>query len=288
MRILVTGTSGQLGGPIAAGLYADGHEVVGLQRSVPSEDQPYPISRLDLLDMDKGAAEALFSEPPDVVVHMGALVGKACEDRPDVAFAVNSIATDRLAAMAARRGVGLFVFASSAAVYSQREQSPTKEISPYKLGQPPTHYGRSKQLAEIALERVVQESSGMQAVSLRIANPCGGVRTSWPDQLLASTPDEPVTLPGWDNYYRDFVHRDDVVDAARRVVTAHQQGSLAQYSVYNIAGGVSRSLKDTVGELSQLTPVYYTPGDATSYSWADITKAQTELGFNPDPRLRLS
>jgi len=146
MRILLTGTSGQVGGELAKLLPAHG-EVVAMDRAA-----------LDLADADAVAA-AMRAAKPDIVVNAGAYTAVDLAERErDLAFAVNARAPQILAEEARRTGAVL-VHYSTDYVFDGRATSPYDEDA---TTNPLNVYGQSKLEGERAIA-----ASGAPAVVLR-------------------------------------------------------------------------------------------------------------------------
>ena len=146
MRILLTGTSGQVGGELAKLLPAHG-EVVAMDRAA-----------LDLADADAVAA-AMRAAKPDIVVNAGAYTAVDLAERErDLAFAVNARAPQILAEEARRTGAVL-VHYSTDYVFDGRATSPYDEDA---TTNPLNVYGQSKLEGERAIA-----ASGASAVVLR-------------------------------------------------------------------------------------------------------------------------
>ncbi len=189
-----------------------------------------------------------------------------------------------MAAVAA--GVGVFVFASTSAVYSQTRLAPTREDENVAPG---SVYGQTKLAAEEALQAAAF-GSGTAFTTLRIFNVYGpGMDASLHERLLHSTPERPVELTGWHNFYRDYLHADEVARAlvcatsAPRVIGTHE--------VLNIGSGIARNNAELVAELERLgaRPVYrrVQGPDRPSYSWADISRAADLIDYRPRAELVL-
>jgi len=148
MRILLTGTSGQVGGELAKLLPAHG-DVVAMDRAA-----------LDLADADAVAA-AMRAAKPDIVVNAGAYTAVDLAERErDLAFAVNARAPQILAEEARRTGAVL-VHYSTDYVFDGRATQPYREDD---ATAPLGVYGRSKLAGERALR-----DSGCDHLILRTA-----------------------------------------------------------------------------------------------------------------------
>ena len=146
MRILLTGTGGQVGGELARLLPAHG-EVVAMDRAA-----------LDLADADAVAA-AMRATKPDIVVNAGAYTAVDLAERErDLAFAVNAQAPQVLAEQARRMGAVL-VHYSTDYVFDGRATSPYDEEA---ATNPLNVYGLSKLEGERAIA-----ASGAAALVLR-------------------------------------------------------------------------------------------------------------------------
>lgn len=130
MRILVTGSNGQLGSELVTLLGAAGHhEVLGLD--LPDHD---------LTDRDHVLA-VVTSWQPDAIIHGAAFTAvDACETEVATAYAVNCGATRFLADGARRTGAHL-VYVSTDYVFDGTKDSPYVE---WDTPNPRSVYGRTK------------------------------------------------------------------------------------------------------------------------------------------------
>lgn len=139
MRVLVTGSAGQLGTELVLTATAAGHEVVGLARTGP-----------DPCDLTDRAAVAAFvaRHRPDVVLHSGAWTAvDACEADPGRAFAVNRDGTRHVVDAADEVGAHV-VYVSTDYVFDGTKDGPyTEDDTPA----PASVYGRSKLAGEEVL-----------------------------------------------------------------------------------------------------------------------------------------
>ena len=149
MRILLTGTSGQVGGALLP-LLSISHTVLAPQRA------EFDLSRPETV------AEALDGLAPDLIVNPAAYtaVDKA-EDESELALRVNAASPAAMAAWAANRGVPLIHF-STDYVFDGSGEKPWREEDKCA---PLSSYGRSKWEGE----QSVQASGAPHLI----------VRTSW-------------------------------------------------------------------------------------------------------------
>lgn len=146
MRIVVTGSGGQLGSDLCRML---AHDTV-----IPKD--------LPEFDLTQPAAEAQIQEArPDVVVHAGAYTDvDGAERTPDLAMAVNRDGTARVARAAARVGARL-IYVSTDYVFDGTATVPYTELD---APNPINAYGRSKWEGEQAVL-----TSGADALVVRTA-----------------------------------------------------------------------------------------------------------------------
>ena len=160
MRILVTGSSGFIGRFLVPELLAKGHEIIGLDVRVGPEFGPsFRFKRGNILDA--GVVRESM-EGIDLVIHLAA-------EHKDFGVAerlyheVNVEGTKNLLRYATECGVGKFVFFSSVAVYGS-SSIPTHEGLECS---PELPYGRSKLLAEHAIEEWAQMDRRRSVIIIR-------------------------------------------------------------------------------------------------------------------------
>jgi dTDP-4-dehydrorhamnose reductase len=151
MKILITGSNGQLG-----------NEIRELAGSHPHYQSQYTdVNELDIADPVK-VSQYFESHSPDVVINCAAYtaVDKAETDK-DLAYLVNAIAPGNLASAAAKTGA-FMVHISTDYVYGGKNYNPYCETDPLH---PASVYAKSKAAGEDAVKK-----SGASALI---------IRTSW-------------------------------------------------------------------------------------------------------------
>lgn len=288
MKVLVTGSSGQLGSYVCEELMGDS-EVLGL------DIRPQPFTNLKA-----SSIQGDITEPGDVrsalkgvkaVIHCAAQVSveKSTQDplsdaRTNVLGTLNMLHESSLA------GVSKFIFVSSAAIFGPPKYIPIDENHPTN---PMSNYGASK-LAGEKYTLAFAHISQMEVVSVRPFNfysqradpesPYSGVITKFLARLKAG---KPPIIEGDGRQTRDFIHARDV--ARMLVITLNKKGTRGE--VFNCGSGVStsiRELADLMIKISQkpLKPEFTAArvGDIKE-SLASTTKASGWLSFRPKTTL---
>jgi UDP-glucose 4-epimerase len=284
LRILVTGSSGQLGSYVCERLL-DGHTVSGLD----IRPNPYPglkaLSAKGSITKPADARRAL--KDIDAVVHCAAQVSVERSILDPLADAdVNVIGTLNMLNEAAKADVGRFVYVSSAAVYGDPKHVPIDESHPTD---PMSNYGASK-LAGEKFTLAYRGTSALEVVAMRPfnfyspradpASPYSGVITKFVNRVRAGVP--PV-IEGDGLQTRDFIHAKDVAEMIVLLLTReHVSGQ-----VFNCGSGRSTSIQALARTVISVSGRKFEPEHAPPrtgdirHSLADTKKAREGLGFEP-------
>ena len=134
MKILITGGSGFIGKYLVNKLLNDGHDVYNLDKIPNPNIHSNKQKIIDLYDIN---VNDIFFDNIDCIIHLAAMVSvpRSFED-PINSFGNNVFLTIKLLSAAHLHGIKKFVFASSAAVYGNKEgilneQDHTEPNSPY-------------------------------------------------------------------------------------------------------------------------------------------------------------
>ncbi|KQQ03687.1 MULTISPECIES: NAD-dependent epimerase/dehydratase family protein [unclassified Rathayibacter] len=159
MKVLVTGASGLLGGAVASGLVAEGHEVRTFQRR-ESGVAGATDARGSLTD-PRAVEEAVTGS--DAVVHLAAKVSLAGD--PGDFDRVNVDGTRRLLAAAARAGVSRFVQVSSPSVAHAGSSIAGSDAEPADPDRARGDYARTKARSELLA--LAADAPGFAVVAVR-------------------------------------------------------------------------------------------------------------------------
>ena len=295
MRVLITGAAGFLGSHLTDRFIAEGHEVVGLDNFITGH--PDNVAHLagnpkfTLIQHDVST----FTYAPgkfDGVLHFASLASP-------VDYLNYPIKTLKVGAMGTFNTLGIakankarFFLASTSEVYGDPSVHPQVEsywgnVNP--IG-PRSCYDESKRFAEAATMAYHREHK-LDTRIVRIFNTYGPrmqphdgrVVTNFVVQALTG---EPITLYGDGNQTRSFCYVDDEIDGIFRLF---DRGDSQPTNIGNPTEFTMRQLADLVIELTGSKSSIVTrplPSDDPKQRQPDITKARTQLGWEPKIQLR--
>jgi UDP-glucose 4-epimerase len=279
MRVLVTGSSGNVGAATLEALAAAGHEAEGTDRFAPSFVGAFrpPYVQADLTNA--GDAYAIV-DGFDAIVHTAALHRPGLVTSHAV-FQNNVMATFNVVEAALRAGVPFLVNVSSVAVLGfstgtrrfPPDYLPVDEEHPLRPHEP---YALSKLIGERIVDAAV-ERSGLRAVSLR---PPWVLGPESYDQLLPLKADAHQLKWGFWSYV-------DVRDLARAVVLSlsalQERAGLAAHELLFVAAAdnsLGRPLhelaEECFGDAVGVRPQPREDGSGVAWSRADRL-----LGYSP-------
>ncbi len=296
---LVTGVAGFIAAKVATMLLEAGHAVVGVDNLNDAYDPRLKAYRLQSLQnragftfrrldiTDRAAVLALGKGHTfDAVLNLAARAGvRASVADPWVYLQTNTVGTLNLLELCRRQGVPKFVQASTSSLYGQHNPVPYREDANTDRALSP--YAASKKGAE-ALCYTYHYLHGLDVTVFRyftVYGPAGR-----PDmapfrfvQWIAEG--RPLRLFGDGSQSRDFTYVDDV--ARGTILGLRPLG----YEVINLGNdrpytimALIRLIEAAVGRQAQIVHQPRHPADVET-TWADITKAKTLLGWQPEVAL---
>lgn len=293
---LITGGAGFIGSNIAEYLVKhNARKIVVLDNlSTGFEENMKPFLSLsnfqfikgDICDINtvKRACDGI-----DFLFHQAAL-GSVPRSIENPIATHNANASGFLSVLVAAKNAGIkrVVFASSSSVYGDIAESPKREE---KIGKPLSPYAVSKLVNEFYAD-IFSRTYNMEIIGLRYfnifgprQNPKGAYAAAIPlfiDGLLNNTP---VYINGDGEQSRDFTFVENAVQGNIKAMFCEDKK--APGNVFNIALGDKISVNQLFNTLKKITgsPLSATyreerRGDVKN-SLADISKAQTILGYSP-------
>jgi UDP-N-acetylglucosamine/UDP-N-acetylgalactosamine 4-epimerase len=311
MNLLITGAAGFIGSNLVEALLKQNHHVTGLDnfstghqrnldevqtRVTPDQWANFTFIKGDIRDLPT-CTHACAGK--DVVLHQAAL-GSVPRSLADPITTNENNITGFLNILTAARdaGVNRLVYAASSSTYGDHPGLPKKEAV---IGNPLSPYAVTKYVNELYAD-VFARCYQFPCIGLRYFNifgrrqdPDGAYAAVIPKWIKAMIHNEPVHINGDGDTSRDFCYIDNAVQANLLAATTQNPEALNQ--VYNVAVGERTTLNQLYETLKTLlapryshiataTPVYrdFRPGDVR-HSLADITKANTLMGFTPTHRI---
>jgi UDP-glucose 4-epimerase len=299
MRVLITGSSGQIGTNLAVRLLDDGHEVHGVdKRPNPWVGNLFPTLLQDLAghySAYQGGINGVEYPEVDLVVHLAAHAKVHQLVRQPHRALENTIMTFNVLEYA--RGMNIpFVHSSTREVYGDvhRFEEYAEEAADFAYTESP--YSASK-IASEAFIYSYARCYGVRYLVFRFSNVYGRydndlwrmdrVLPLWMHQLSRG---ETITVYGGEEKVLDFTYIDDCVDGIARGVYALADGH-AQNETINLAYGQGNTLVKAaklIADRLQVEPsIDIAPslvGEVTHYV-ADVRKARDVLGWEPQTPL---
>lgn len=296
MKLLVTGGAGFIGSHLDERLMNEGHQVwcldnfndyynpeIKRNNIKHVQDHPnYTLIEGDILDED--LLNNLFEKNSfDGIVHLAARAGvRPSIQEPKLYQEVNIRGTMNLLEKANEYNIKKFVMASSSSVYGNNKKVPFSESD--FVDNPISPYAATKKACEL-IGYTYFSLYQISVTCLRFFTVYGPRQrpdmaihkfTKWIDN------GEPIHIYGDGTAKRDFTFIFDIVDGIMKSIERCDG-----YHVYNLGESKVIQLSDlvdviqkTLGKKAQILYKPAQPGDV-NITYADISKAKTELDYNP-------
>jgi len=296
-RVVITGSSGQIGTNLALRLLGEGHSVFGVDKRPNTWTDAFPTLLQDLAapyrDFIGGIGSAPYP-PCDVVVHLAANA-KVHELVEQPHRAMENIQLTFNVLEYCRANQVPLLFSSSREVYGDIHRYITEEAhADFSYTESP--YSASKIGGE-ALIYSYARCYGLRYLVFRFSNVYGRfdadierMERVIPLFIRRLAGGEPVTVYGRDKVL-DFTYVDDCVDGIVRGIDRLLRGELRNETI-NLAYGAGNSLvhmAELVAEALDVEPRIVVEqakraGEVTHYV-ADLSKAAALLGYRPSTSL---
>jgi UDP-glucuronate 4-epimerase len=296
-RLIVTGAAGFIGSSLSDSLVNGGSDVLGIDNFDPFYDKilkerniahALKSPRYKFRDGDIRDPEFIdncFSDfRPDTIVHLAAKAGvRPSLSDPGLYLDVNVMGTMNILEMMKKHNIKKMIFASSSSVYGNNKKVPFSEND--NVDYPVSPYAASKKAGEL-LCHTYHHLYNLDIFCLRFFTVYGPRQR--PDLAIhkfvkALFNDEVITLYGDGTTSRDYTHIDDIVSGISAAIER-----VKGFEIFNLGSskpisltGLVRLLEKSAGRQANLKYLPMQAGDVER-TFADISKARTLLGFNPE------
>jgi nucleoside-diphosphate-sugar epimerase len=294
MRILITGSSGQIGTNLALRLLRDGHDVFGIDKRQNTWTDEFPYLLQDLAGHYApfpGGINGVEYPEVDLVVHLAAhaKVHQLVQE-PHRALE-NAMMTFNVLEYARQSGLPI-VFSSSREVYGDvhRFEGYSEQFADFAYTE--STYSASKIAGEAFIYSYAR-CYGLPYLVFRFSNVYGRFDNDLrrmvrviPLFIHSILRDEPITIYGGNDKTLDFTYVDDCVDGITSGIEALAEGRVVNQTI-NLAYGQGNTLvhcaERIAAELGRQPNMTLAPsllGEVTHYV-ADLTKARSLLDYGP-------
>ena len=301
MSILVTGAAGFIGFHVAKRLLERGEVVLGvdnlneyydvrLKEARLDELRKYPdftFAKLDVADREGIGRLIGANQQLSDIIHLAAQAGVRHSLHDPYSYIDANVMATLVLLEAARRCPGLrgFVYASSSSVYGANTKQPFSVED--RVDEPVSLYAATKRSCELIAESY-SRLFRLPLTGLRFFTVYG----PWgrPDMAAylftdAIVAERPIKVFNHGRMARDFTYIDDVVDGV--IGALDKPAAPGVHRIYNLGNHRPERLLDFIAVIERLLGrtaekeyLPMQPGDVVE-SYADIAKAQRDLGFEP-------
>jgi nucleoside-diphosphate-sugar epimerase len=288
VRILVTGSSGQIGTNLAIRLQEAGHEVFGVDKRLNTWTDDF---RYLLQDLTFPGGLGDDYPPADLIVHLAAHAKVHELVREPRRALENAVMTFNVLEYCRQNDLPL-VFSSTREVYGDVHRFEEYGEATADFAYTESPYSASK-IASEAMIYAYARCYGLRYLVFRFSNVYGRYDNDL-SRMVRVLPlfihrmlrDEPITIYGGADKTLDFTYVDDCVDGLTQGIEALASGTVINETI-NLAYGegntLVRAAELIAGELDIEPQISFTPsllGEVTHYV-ADIRKARDLLGWQP-------
>ncbi len=290
-KILVTGVTGWVAGPVAAALAAAGNDVYGAARfKDPAQRGPIEAAGVHPISID--LTRSRFDEvPTDVDLVFNFAVAKV--NSFDLAFAGNAEGPANL--MEVCKGAEAFLHCSSTAVYEPDDHNPRAESDALGDSHRPMAGMTTYSISKIAGEVLVRHTSarlGLPTVIARLNVPYGDTYGWMTFHLMMMEHNMPVTVHVDQPTSYSPIHSDDIIRSLPYLLSL----ASAPATIVNWGGDEVTSIEEwceEIGRLTGLSPTFE-PTEATIAAIIpDLTRLHstgfaTEIGWREGIRRQIA
>lgn len=301
MKAIVTGGAGFVGSHLCDKLLEQNYQVLCLDNLITGSEENikhvYDNPNFTFLNFDvvtENLPEEEAYQTVDEIYHLASPASpnihsaKSYHSLPFETMKVNTQGTWNMAELAVRRGAK-FLFASSSEIYGEPQEHPQKETYRGNVSTtgPRAVYDEAKRFGETITSSFVR-AKNLDGRIIRIFNTYGPRMA--PDDgraisefIQKAAKNEPISIFGDGTQTRSFCYISDLVEG---IIAAMQKGQKGE--IYNLGNpeeckiiDLAQKVKEMTGSNSEIKSTEALPQDDPTRRQPDITKARTELSWEP-------
>ena len=294
VKLLITGSSGQIGTNLALRLQRDGHDVFGVDKRQNTWTDEFPYLLQDLAGHYApfpGGINGVEYPEVDLVVHLAAHAKVHQLVRQPHRALENTVMTFNILEYARQRSIPI-VFSSSREVYGDvhRFEEYPEQVADFAYTE--STYSASK-IAGEAFIYAFARCYGLPYLVFRFSNVYGRYDNDL-NRMVRVIPlfihsmlrDEPITIYGGTEKTLDFTYVDDCIEGIARGIEALAEGRVVNQTI-NLAYGHGNTLVHCAERIAaelevepRMTMAPSLLGEVTHYV-ADLSKARELLDYDP-------
>lgn len=288
MRVFIIGGTGYIGSNLSLYLQGKGFDVVRASRgpvSYSTTDRE-PMVQNVVVDLNRKDSYVEYLMSSDIIVYLAGTALPSDVDSESQHISENLLPfVNLLKANATLSNLPVIFSSSGGTVYGTPISLP---ISEGHSTLPSSSYGVLKLTMENYLEYFSQ-SHALRYVSLRIANPYGGIGHTNSNQGLINVSmkrifsHQPITIWGDGSVIRDYIYMDDLVSAFLAAINYK-----GKFKKFNIGTGTGYSVIEIVKEIEAATNIKPSVLYEMNHYFGvrsnilDISLAKNELFWSPE------
>ncbi len=297
-KILLTGSCGFIASKVAEKLLEQGYLVLGLDDMNSAYDIRLKRYRLEQLQKHQNFRflQKDISEPqiasivksflPIAIINLAARAGvRASISDPFTYFKTNLTGTLNLLESAKACGIKKFILASSSSVYAGEQKMPFSENC--SVNKPISPYAASKKSAEVLCYtyHYLYDINITVFRYFTVYGPAGRPDMSIFKFISLIDQDKEICVFGDGTQQRDFTYVEDIAEGTIRAL------GVKGFQIINLGGDHPHSLNELIsfiekylGKKARIVHKDFEKTDIYA-TWADISKAQQMLGWQPKTSL---
>lgn len=264
MRVLITGSTGNVGKELVPFLIMSGHVVIEVSRNLEKSKNLFKDTTVKIDLNSDNFKELVELSRPDVVIHLAAYLTASDElNEIEALIQSNILLTSRLLNALSHTKIKAFINTGSFAEYNSGGQNFD-----------PAYFYAATKIATRYIVDYFSKSFYFKQITIVPYTIYGGIdsKKKLIDYLIASiNTQKPLDLsPG--NQVLDFIHIDDVCKFYEKVL--NKIDDLPDKIEFRLGSGVGKTPREAVKEIEEIT------GQSANINWGGVSYRKTDTMYS--------